>query len=103
MRPELRSAVPGILRCFASKPQSHDDSTVDVAIIGGGAIGCSIADSLARMNTTLKVLVLERDPSYKIASSVLSVGSIRQQFSLKENVQMSMHGVGASHCLHLYS
>lgn len=27
---------------------------------------------------------------YKMASSALSVGSIRQQFSLKENIQLSM-------------
>lgn len=72
-------------------------STYDVVVIGGGAIGSSIADSVLRTDPSLKVAVVERDSSYSYASSALSVGSIRQQFSLKENVQISQFGIKFIH------
>lgn len=37
--------------------------------------------------------MVERDSSYQTASATLSAGGIRQQFSLLENVQMSLYGV----------
>jgi len=71
--------------------------THDVVVIGGGAIGSSIADSILQTDPSLKVAVIERDSSYTYASSALSVGSIRQQFSLKENVQISQFGIDFIH------
>ena len=38
------------------------------------------------------VVVIERDPTYRIASSALSASSIRQQFSTPENIRMSQFG-----------
>ena len=38
-------------------------------------------------------MVVERDSSYKTASATLSAGGLRQQFSLLENVQMSLYGL----------
>ncbi|XP_012284664.1 FAD-dependent oxidoreductase domain-containing protein 1 isoform X2 [Orussus abietinus] len=65
----------------------------DVVIIGGGAIGSSIAYWLKKeAKDGLNVAVIERDPLYKHASSVLSVGGLRQQFSLPENIEMSLFG-----------
>ncbi|XP_077986829.1 FAD-dependent oxidoreductase domain-containing protein 1-like [Glandiceps talaboti] len=62
----------------------------DVVIIGGGVIGSSIAYFLKRRDPRdLKVVVVERDPSYTRASTVLSIGGIRQQFSLQENILLS--------------
>ncbi|HEU5094117.1 MAG TPA: FAD-binding oxidoreductase [Reyranella sp.] len=66
----------------------------DVAIIGGGAIGSSIAYHLANDRAfTGKVTVVERDPSYRQASSALSASSIRQQFSTPLNIHLSRYGV----------
>ncbi|XP_053960696.1 FAD-dependent oxidoreductase domain-containing protein 1 [Anastrepha ludens] len=65
----------------------------NVVVIGGGAVGASTAFWLKkRGNKDLSVIVLERDPTYKEASTVLSVGGVRQQFSLSENIQMSIYG-----------
>jgi FAD-dependent oxidoreductase domain-containing protein 1 len=65
----------------------------DVAIIGGGAIGSSIAFFLASDPTfDGHVTVIERDPTYRQASSALSASSIRQQFSTPENIRMSRFG-----------
>ena len=66
----------------------------DVAIVGGGAIGSSIAYFLLSdpaFHGT--VAVIERDPSYKRASSALSASAIRQQFSTPENIRMSRFGI----------
>lgn len=65
---------------------------VDYAIIGGGIIGSSVAYSLKnRAPDSFEVMVAERDPTYTRSSTTLSVGGIRQQFSLPENIQMSMY------------
>ena len=53
-----------------------------VAIIGGGAIGSAVAYWLtADPAFAGEVVVVERDPAYRAASSALSASSIRQQFS----------------------
>ncbi len=64
-----------------------------VVIIGGGAVGSSTAYHLAR-DPAFKgeITVIERDPTYCIASSSLSASSIRQQFSTPVNVAMSQYG-----------
>lgn len=65
----------------------------DVLVIGGGAVGSSIAYWLKqRAREGLNVVVVEKDPTYKEASTPLSVGGIRQQFSLVENIEMSLYG-----------
>lgn len=64
-----------------------------VVIIGGGAVGSSTAYHLARDSAfTGSITVIERDPTYRIASSSLSCASIRQQFSTPVNVAMSRYG-----------
>ncbi|KAL5285254.1 FOXRED1.2 family protein [Megaselia abdita] len=64
----------------------------DVLVIGGGGVGSSTAFWLKQRAKDLKVVVVEKDPAYKQASTVLSVGGLRQQFSLAENIQMSLFG-----------
>lgn len=66
----------------------------DVAIVGGGVIGCAVAYFLtADPAFDGTVAVIERDPSYRTASSALSASSIRQQFSTPENIALSRFGI----------
>jgi FAD-dependent oxidoreductase domain-containing protein 1 len=64
-----------------------------IVIAGGGAIGCSIAYFLALQSSEqFEVVVVERDTTYRFASSALSVSSIRQQFSTPLCIQLSQFG-----------
>ena len=65
----------------------------DILIIGGGVIGSSIAYHLARDGRAGQVTVIERDSTYAEASTPRSLGGVRQQFSLAENVLMSQYGL----------
>jgi glycine/D-amino acid oxidase-like deaminating enzyme len=64
-------------------------NSYDVAIIGGGIMGCAVAYYLMKRDARLKTVVIEMDPAYTRASTTLSMSNIRIQFSLKENVQIS--------------
>ncbi len=65
-----------------------------VAIVGGGAIGSAIAFFLAsHPRFGGEVAVIERDPTYKFASSALSASAIRQQFSTPVNIELSRFGI----------
>ncbi|XP_071529920.1 FAD-dependent oxidoreductase domain-containing protein 1-like [Panulirus ornatus] len=64
----------------------------DVLVVGGGAVGSSVAYHLKeRAREDLSVIVVEQDSTYKTASTVLSLGNIREQFSVAENIQLSMY------------
>ena len=62
----------------------------DVAIIGGGLIGSASAYFLAN-NADFKgrVVVLERDKTYRESASALSTSGFRQQFSTPVNIALS--------------
>lgn len=64
-----------------------------VAIIGGGAVGSSIAWHLLRDGYAGPVTVIERDPAFARASSYRATGGIRQQYASSENVAMARHSV----------
>uniref|UniRef100_A0A1B6F2Q8 FAD-dependent oxidoreductase domain-containing protein 1 n=1 Tax=Cuerna arida TaxID=1464854 RepID=A0A1B6F2Q8_9HEMI len=86
------------------RPTNQFPNHCDVLIVGGGVIGSSIAYWLKqRALSGLHVVVLEKDASvmnsnefidcqYTQASTPLSVGGLRQQFSLPENIEMSVFG-----------
>ena len=65
--------------------------TYDIIIIGGGMMGSATAYYLMKADPTLKVAVVERDAAYTQASTTLSMANVRIQFSLKENVQISLY------------
>ncbi|EDW37252.1 GL25633 [Drosophila persimilis] len=63
----------------------------DVLIIGGGGIGSSIAYFLKeKARDGLNVVVVEKDDTYAQSATRVSVGGLCQQFSLPENIQMSL-------------
>lgn len=65
----------------------------DVILIGGGVMGCATAYHLFKLDPTLNVAILEKDPTYERASTPLSDGNTRIQFNIKENIQMSQYGL----------
>jgi len=65
----------------------------DIVVIGGGVIGSSISYNLANDGFDGKVLVIEKDPSYEFASTTLSAGGVREQFSLAENIKISQYSL----------
>ena len=62
----------------------------DIIIVGGGLMGSSAAYHLMAADK-LNVAVIEKDPTYAKASTPLSIGNVRTQFNLKENVQISQY------------
>lgn len=67
--------------------------TQHTIIIGGGGIGSAIAYFLSSMaQSGERITVVERDPTYRVASSSLSASSIRHQFSTAVNVRLSQFG-----------
>ena len=63
----------------------------DVIIVGGGIMGSAAAYYLMKADPTIDIAVIERDPTYAQASTTLSLCNVRTQFSLKENVQISLY------------
>jgi glycine/D-amino acid oxidase-like deaminating enzyme len=65
----------------------------DVVIVGGAAIGSSVAYFLAaNQDFDGSILMIERDPSFRRAATSLSSSSIRCQFSNPINVKISQFG-----------
>jgi FAD-dependent oxidoreductase domain-containing protein 1 len=64
----------------------------DVIIIGGGLHGCSTAYHLLRREPSLRVAVIEKDPTYEHAASMRSNAGVRVLFSQEENIAMSLYG-----------
>jgi FAD-dependent oxidoreductase domain-containing protein 1 len=68
--------------------------SADVVICGGAATGSSVAYHLASdPGFKGRVIVIEKDPTYRLSASALSAASIRQQFSSAVNIRISLHGI----------
>ncbi|MGH9385380.1 MAG: NAD(P)/FAD-dependent oxidoreductase [Vicinamibacterales bacterium] len=65
----------------------------DVVIVGGGVVGSSAAWQLRQDGFSGRIIVIERDASYRRASSYLAMGGIRQQFCTPVTVQMVQFSV----------
>lgn len=105
-RPQItvKRAIGGISSLFSKDGRPENlPQHCDVLIIGGGCMGSSIAYWLKqRALEGLRIVVVEKDPTvmlsndivekvkYQQCTTVLSVGGLRQQFSLKENIELSL-------------
>ncbi|XP_017839762.2 FAD-dependent oxidoreductase domain-containing protein 1 [Drosophila busckii] len=74
-------------------PADEFQTHCDVLVVGGGTMGSSIAYWLKeKARNGLNVVVVEKDDTYAKSSTHVSVGALSQQFSLPENIQMSLFG-----------
>ncbi len=66
----------------------------DVVIVGGAIVGSAAATFLARRNDWHgRIVVVERDLTFRTSSTTLSAASIRLQFSTPLNIEISRFGV----------
>jgi FAD-dependent oxidoreductase domain-containing protein 1 len=72
---------------------SSDRATI--VIVGGAIVGSSVATFLAlRPDWQGRIVVVERDLTYRTSSTTLSAASIRLQFSTPLNIEISRFGIG---------
>jgi glycine/D-amino acid oxidase-like deaminating enzyme len=78
--------------------QTPRKASYDVVIVGGAVYGSSVAWWLTQMaGFDGSVLVVERDPTYALASTSHTNSCIRQQFSTAANIQVSQFGAKFIH------
>ena len=70
-----------------------------VVVVGGGSMGWATAHHLLLRHSRADVMVIERDPSLRYSSTMLSDGNVRIQFNLEENIAMSKY---AKECLETF-
>jgi sarcosine oxidase subunit beta len=63
--------------------------TADVVIVGAGIIGGSVAFNLLERDTTLRVVVLEKEPEPGTGATSKATGGVRFQFSTEANVRLT--------------
>ena len=73
--------------------ETSDQKKFDIAVIGGGVIGSSVAYFLLKQDPQLSVCVIEPDSTYEYASALRSSGGCRVQFTGEENIAMSLFSI----------
>ena len=68
-------------------------ATDRIVVVGGGVVGSSIAWHLRSGGFEGEVAVVERDPTYRRASSFLAMGGVRQQFGSAANIRLAQHSI----------
>ena len=64
----------------------------EVAIIGGGVMGCAAAFFL-KVAGVSRICVIEPDPTYAKAATPLATGGCRRLFARPENIRMSQFSI----------
>ena len=77
----------------------HSIRRAQVAIIGGGVIGTSIAYHLAKMGER-DLILIEKEVILGMGSTGKSVGGIRQQFSQEVNIRLTQESLKAIKTFH---
>jgi glycine/D-amino acid oxidase-like deaminating enzyme len=80
-------------------PRAKEQHSVDragVLIVGGGIVGSAVAYFLSTDSSFQgrSIAIVERDTSFREASTARSAGGLRQQFSTPENIAMSQFTLG---------
>ncbi|HEU4319947.1 MAG TPA: FAD-binding oxidoreductase [Acidimicrobiia bacterium] len=70
-----------------------------VLVVGGAAVGWATAFHLRTVAPEVEVTVIEKDPSLRFSSTMLSDGNVRIQFNLEENILISKY---AMECLETF-
>lgn len=71
-----------------------------VLIVGGASMGWATAHHLLTIAPHVDVVVVEKDPTLRYSSTMLSDGNVRIQFNLEENIAMSRY---AMECLETWA
>lgn len=65
----------------------------DIVVIGGGAIGAAVGYYVKLLDPGAEVSVIERDPTYELASTPRASGGVRRLFHLPENIELSNYSI----------
>jgi FAD-dependent oxidoreductase domain-containing protein 1 len=78
----------------------HLAGMTSAVIVGGASMGWATAFHLLHLDPEIEVKVVERDPTLRYSSTMLSDGNVRIQFNLEENIVISQY---AMECLERFS
>ena len=86
----LQSGIHIIENCAIEMPET---SKCDIAVIGGGLVGCAAAYFIKSADPAADVIVVEPDPTYEFASTPKASGGCRVQFTCPENIELSKYSM----------